>query len=319
MELLINCVLKRWQGIPVLTKGHCAYISWTINLKWERSSSKQRQLEASYRLIYCSRLCKTQIQTNIPEGNADPEGFFPSRAIFISNPFLDPAVGFQYCWPMHTAILPERSGRAWGHSKVIEKDKSSAQQGETAPLLLEDSPMKTHRTQVCLHLFSISLWSFRVSWPDSTGWSAGSRGKRVIHCTCGSPLSVRSSSCAGSSHGRGIPKADATRLGSEKLSERIAPLQRSLHRLTASAPTVRVTDPKPQHSASQHLYVCMAASCCSFRTHRFSVAAGSEAVPVTWLQPIIPVSSPLSCSCPTQAGRQPSVRGKPPQVAMGLC
>lgn len=169
---------------------------------------------------------------------------------------------------MHTAILPERSGRAWGHSKVIEKGKSSAQQGETAPLLLEDSPMKTHRTQVCLHLFSNSLWSFRVSWPDSTGWSAGSRGK-TVHCICGSPLPVRSSSCVGSSHGRGIPKTDATRLGSEKLSERIVQLQRSLHRLTASAHTVQVTDPNRHHSASQRLYECIAASRCRFRTYRF--------------------------------------------------
>lgn len=35
----------------------------------------------------------------------------------------------------------------------------------------EDSPVKTHRTQICLHFLSISLCSFRVSWLDSIGSS----------------------------------------------------------------------------------------------------------------------------------------------------
>lgn len=148
------------------------------------------------------------------------------------------------------------------------------------------------KTQICLHLLSISLCSFRVSWSDSTG----SRITIISKVQC---LSVAVD------QERGIPVSDGshdTAVGrfwrwsccySAALTDCYS---------AASACIVQICDPKLHHFAMQHLYVCVASSCCSFCASCFPPLL-AQRWPRSGEQWSL---SPLSCSCLIQVGRQTS-------------
>lgn len=152
------------------------------------------------------------------------------------------------------------------------------------------------KTQICLHLLSISLCSFRVSWLDSIG-------SRITIISKVQYLSV------GLDQERGISVSDGSHdsaVGSFWRWSCCYSAALTDWYSAASACTEQVCDPKLHHFAMQHLYVCVASSCCSFCASCFPplLAQRWPHSGEQWRSFSQSSLCPLGCSCLIQVGRQ---------------
>lgn len=165
----------------------------------------------------------------------------------------------------------------------------------THPWRLPGLKSVSMKTQICLHFLSISLCSVSVSWLDSIG------SKITIKVQ---DLSV------GLDQERGLPVSDGSHDTAVGNFQRgwIMLLQCCPYWFTGSACTVQVSDPKLHHFAMQHLYVCVAASCCSSCASCFPplLAQRWPHSGEQWRSFSQSSLSPLSCSCLIQVGQQTS-------------
>lgn len=164
----------------------------------------------------------------------------------------------------------------------------------THPWRLPGLKSVSMRAQICLYPLSISLCSFRVSWLDSIGSRISIISKIQL-------LSV------GLDQERGIPVSDGSHETAVGSFQRVSCCYSAA--LTDLLPQlVQVFDPKLHHFAMQHLYVCAAASCCSFCASCFPplLAQRWPHSGEQWCSFSQSSLCPLSCSCLIRVGRQTS-------------